>query len=65
MEYFWCLLGRCLNGTYVSVQPFHLLRHVNAQTFRYNERHGVDSDRFRSVLENPRGRRSTFAEVKG
>jgi hypothetical protein len=30
------LLKRGINGTYVSVEPFHLFRYLDEQTFRYN-----------------------------
>jgi transposase-like protein len=47
MENFWSLLKRGLNGTYVSVEPFHLFRYVDEQAFRYNNRKPMsDSDRF-------------------
>ena len=29
LEHFWSLLKRTLNGTYVSVEPFHLFRYVD------------------------------------
>src|SRR5205823_10716574 len=38
IENFWSLLKRGLNGTYVSVEPFHLFRYVDEQVFRYNNR---------------------------
>src|SRR6478752_3017857 len=41
MENFWSLLKRGLNGTYVSVEPFHLFRYVDEQCFRYNHRKDV------------------------
>jgi dTDP-4-amino-4,6-dideoxygalactose transaminase len=37
-ENFWSLLKRGINGTYVSVEPFHLFRYVDEQAFRYNNR---------------------------
>jgi transposase-like protein len=33
-ENFWSLLKRGINGTYVSVEPFHLFRYVDEQAFR-------------------------------
>jgi hypothetical protein len=36
LENFWSLLKRGLNGTYVSVEPFHLSRYVDEQAFRFN-----------------------------
>ena len=38
IENFWSLLKRTLNGTYVSVEPFHLFRYVDEQAFRFNNR---------------------------
>jgi transposase-like protein len=38
LENFWSLLKRGLNGTYVSVEPFHLFRYLDEQTFRFNNR---------------------------
>src|SRR5262249_20883554 len=46
-ENFWSLLKRGLNGTYVSVEPFHLFRYLDEQAFRFNHRQGLtDADRF-------------------
>jgi transposase-like protein len=36
LENFWSLLKRGINGTYVSVEPFHLFRYLDEQVFRYN-----------------------------
>ena len=38
LENFWSLLKRGLRGTYVSVEPFHLFRYLDEQSFRYNNR---------------------------
>ena len=37
-ENYWSLLKRGLNGTYISVEPFHLFRYLDEQSFRYNNR---------------------------
>ena len=34
LENFWSLLKRGICGTYVSVEPFHLFRYLDEQTFR-------------------------------
>src|ERR1017187_3980575 len=44
LENFWSLLKRGLSGTYVSVEPFHLFRHLDEQTFRYNNREDMRSE---------------------
>src|ERR1043166_7159602 len=36
VENFWSLLKRTLGGTYVSVEPFHLFRYLDEQSFRFN-----------------------------
>ena len=36
LENLWSLLKRGLNGTYVSVEPFHLFRYLDEQAWRYN-----------------------------
>jgi hypothetical protein len=70
MENFWSLLKRGLNGTYVSVEPFHLTRYVEEQVFRYNNRATTDNplndaDRFALVVSQIVGRRITYAELTG
>src|SRR6266481_4503613 len=46
LENFWSLLKRTIKGTYVSVEPFHLFRYLDEQSFRYNERERTDAGRF-------------------
>jgi transposase-like protein len=66
LENFWSLLKRSLNGTYVSVEPFHLFRYLDEQTFRYNNRKDLDdAGRFEKVMSQVSGRRVTFKEVSG
>ena len=70
IENFWSLLKRGLNGTYVSVEPFHLFRYVDEQAFRFNNRATkdnplTDADRFQYALSQIVGKRLTFAEVTG
>jgi len=40
-ENFWSLLKRAIKGTYVSIEPFHLFRYLDEQTFRFNNRKGT------------------------
>ena len=71
LENFWSLLKRGLSGTYVAVEPFHLLRYVDEQAFRYNNRMDADGkklkdgERFDLALSQIAGNRLTFAEVTG
>jgi len=65
-ENFWCLLKRGLNGTYVSVEPFHLFRYLDEQSFRYNNRNEMnDYDRFRLALSQITGKRLTYEHLTG
>ena len=66
LENFWSLLKRGIDGTYVSVEPFHLFRYVDEQAFRYNNRKDMnDSDRFDLAVRQIVGKRLTWAEVTG
>ncbi len=65
LENFWSLFKRCLRGTYVSVEPFHLQAYADEQCYRFNERRGKDADRFVGALSRLAGKRVTFAELTG
>ena len=60
LENFWSLLKRAIRGTYVSVEPFHLMRYLAEEVFRYNERQVTDGDRFQQVLGSVAGKRLTW-----
>ena len=63
-ENFWSLLKRGINGTYVSVEPFHLFRYVDEQAFRYNTRLPMnDADRFDYLVRKVAGKRLTYATL--
>jgi transposase-like protein len=65
LENFWSLLKRCFKGTYVSVEPFHLFRYLDEQTFRFNERADTDKGRFIKAISGIIGKGLTFAELTG
>ena len=65
IENFWTLLKRGLNGTYVSVEPFHLFRYLDERVFTFNERGSNDRERFEKVLDMAANRRLTYAELTG
>jgi len=65
MENFWSLLKRSIKGTYVSVEPFHLFRYLDEQSFRFNERYATDAQRFHMVLNRVAGKRLTYNQVRG
>ena len=65
LENFWSLLKRSINGTYVSLEPFHLFRYLDEQSFRYNNRKLTDGERFDLAVKGMVGKRLTYAEVTG
>ena len=65
MENFWSLVKRQLHGTYISVEPFHLFRYLDEQSFRYNNRKATDSERFAHVCSQVAGRRPTWDRLTG
>ncbi len=71
LENFWSLLKRGINGTYISVEPFHLFRYVDEQAFRFNNRKTAegetisDAERFNVAVSQIVGRRLTYAELTG
>jgi len=67
LENFWSLLKRGIKGTYVSVEPFHLARYLDEQTFRYNNRDKEigDEGRFALALADVVGKRLTYNELTG
>jgi transposase-like protein len=66
LESYWSLLKRGINGTYISVEPFHLFRYLDEQAFRYNNRKDMnDGDRFDLAVRQIVGKRLTWNEVTG
>ena len=65
IENFWSLLKRGIKGTYISVEPFHLFRYLDEQSFRYNTRKATDAVRFRDVVKRIIGKQLTYRELTG
>ena len=65
MENFWSLLKRSINGTYVSVEPFHLFRYLDEQVYRFNSRKLGDGERFSIAVAGILGKRVTFKQLTG
>ncbi len=65
MENFWSLLKRAIKGTYVSVEPFHLFRYLDEQSFRFNSRQLSDGLRFLKAARGIIGKRLTYSELTG
>jgi len=62
---FWSLLKRTLRGTYVSVEPFHLFRYLDEQSYRFNNRKMTDAERFSNAASQIVDRRLTYKELTG
>jgi transposase-like protein len=66
LENFWSLLKRGISGTYVSVEPFHLHRYLDEQTFRYNNRKDMnDGQRFELAMSHVFRKRLTYSQLTG
>jgi transposase-like protein len=65
LENFWSLLKRTIKGTYVSVEPFHLFRYLDEQSFRFNLRDGNDASRFIEAVKGIFGKRLTYQNLIG
>ncbi len=63
LENFWSLLKRSIKGTYVSVEPFHLFRYLDEQTFRFNNRKLTDGLRFLQAASGIIGKRLTYSAL--
>ena len=66
LENYWSLLKRGINGTYVSVEPFHLFRYLDEQAFRYNHRREMnDLQRFVQAASQIFDKRLTWNALTG
>jgi transposase-like protein len=65
IENFWSLLKRTIGGTYVSVEPFHMFRYLDEQSFRFNERGLNDRQRFELAMFGITDRRLTYKVLTG
>ena len=71
IENFWSLLKRQLNGTYISIEPFHLFRYVDEQAYRFNTRKDdfgkkiPDSVRFADAMSRVASHRLTYSQLTG
>lgn len=65
LENFWSLVKRAIHGTYVSIEPFHVFRYLDEQTFRFNTRKASDGDRFREIVRSIVGKRLDYSTLTG
>jgi transposase-like protein len=65
MENFWSLFKRCIKGTHISVEPFHLTAYVDSEAFRFNYRELNDGGRFALAVKGINGKRITYKTLIG
>jgi len=65
LESFWSLFKRCIHETHVSVEPFHLSRYLDSETFRFNNRKVDDGRRFVLGIGGITGKRLTYKSLTG
>ncbi|MDB5296823.1 MAG: unclassified family transposase, partial [Phycisphaerales bacterium] len=65
LENFWALFKRCIKGTHVSVEAFHLFRYLDAECFRFNNRKENDQGRFLLAVLGMSGKRLTYKDLTG
>jgi hypothetical protein len=65
MENFPALFKRCIKGTHVSVEPYHLEAYVDSEAFRFNNRTLEDGGRLVAALGGVNGKRLTYKQLIG
>ena len=65
LENFWSLFKRCIKGTHISIEPFHLEAYVDSEAFRFNHRKLHDGERFTLAAKELHGKRLTYKALIG
>lgn len=65
LENFWALFKRCIKGTHVSIEPFHLAAYLDSEAFRFNNRKTNDAGRFATATPGVVGKRLTYKALTG
>jgi len=65
LENFWSLFKRCIRGTHVNVEPFHIQAYIDSEVFRFNNRKVKDGDRFVLAAQGLHGKRLTYKALTG
>jgi transposase-like protein len=60
LENFWSLFKRCIKGTHVSVEPFHLQAYLDSECFRFDQRELNDGERFLLAIRGYADKRLTY-----
>ncbi len=65
LENFWALFKRCIKGTHVSIEPYHLAAYVDSEAYRFNHRETDDFNRFFGALRGISGKRLDYRTLIG
>jgi len=65
LENFWSLLKRAIKGTYISIEPFHLFRYLDEQSFRFNNRKMSAAERFVLAIGGIINKRLPYTALTG
>jgi transposase-like protein len=65
LENFWSLFKRCIKGTHVSVEPFHLFRYLDSECWRFSNRTLNDGERFLLAMRGINDKRLTYKALTG
>jgi transposase-like protein len=65
LENFWSLFKRCIKGTHICVEPFHLKAYLDSECFRFNNREFNDGERFVLAMAGMEGKRLTYKVLIG
>lgn len=63
LENYWSLFKRCIKGTHISIEPYHIHRYLAEQAFRFNRRKQSDRQRFESVCRHISGKKLTYGSL--
>jgi transposase-like protein len=65
LENFWALFKRCIKGTHISIEPFHIFRYLDSEMFRYNNRKLTDGERMILAAVGMSDKRLTYKALIG
>jgi hypothetical protein len=65
IENFWALFKRCIKGTHISIEPFHMAAYLDSEAFRFNYRKTSDYGRFFTAIPTVVGKRLTYKALIG
>ena len=65
LENFWALFKRCIRGTHVNAEPFHIQAYIDSEAFRFNNREVGDGERFALAMNSVTGKRLTYKALIG